>query len=247
MSKDVGSTQQAYARLAGAMFLAVDGFDALELAISGRLRVPGDIVATAQRVAQSELLYRIGLSGAVLAALCTVLIGIGLYGALKPIDRTLALTGLVFRTAEGTLFGVQAIVAFAFLRLYAGIDGSGFAPAQLSALAAMRSAAGDAGYNVAALFFSFGSTAFYYLFVRSSYIPRWLAWLGLLGSVLVPVACFGHLVFGLGGAASWALWAPIGAAEILTAIWLLLRGLDLRVSPEAMAAPYAAGAQAGRA
>ncbi len=238
---DAGRTQVAYARLAGAMFLAVDALDALELAIAGRLRVPGDIVQTAQRITQSEVLYRAGVSGAILAALCTVLIGVGLYGALKPVDRTLALTGLVFRTGEGVLFGVQGIVALAFLKLYTGLAASGFSPDQLSALVAMRSAWGDTGYNVAALFFGFGSTAFFYLFVRSRYIPAWLAWLGLVGSLLVPVACFGALIFGLAGAAYWTLWAPVGAAEIITALWLLIRGLDLR---GAAGAPAAETAQA---
>ncbi len=139
MSADAGRSQVAYARLAGAMFLAVDALDALELAVAGRLRVPGDIVATAQRITQSEVLYRAAVSGAILAALFTVLIGVGLYGALKPVDRTLALTGLVFRTAEGVLFGVQGIVVLAFLRLYTGLAGSGFSPDQLSTLVAMRS------------------------------------------------------------------------------------------------------------
>ncbi len=242
---DGGRAQIAYARLAGAMFLAVDALDALELAVAGRLRVPGDIVATAQRLTQSEVLYRAGVSGAILAALCTVLIGVGLYGALKPVDRTLALTGLVFRTGEGVLFGVQGIVALAFLKLYTGLAGSGFSPDQLSALVAMRSAWGDTGYNVAALFFSFGSTAFFYLFLRSRYIPAWLAWLGFVGSLLVPVACFGALVFGLAGAGYWALWAPIGAAEIITALWLLIRGLDLRAAPAGAPAAAAAHAAAG--
>ncbi len=231
MSGDSGRSQVAYARLAGAMFLAVDALDALELAVAGRLHVPGDIVQTAQRITQSEVVYRAAVSGAILAALCTVLIGVGLYGALKPVDRTLALTGLVFRTGEGVLFGVQGIVALAFLKLYTGLAGSGFSQDQLSALVAMRSAWGDTGYNVAALFFSFGSMAFFYLFVRSRYIPAWLAWLGLAGSGLVPIACLGALIFSLSGTAYWSLWAPIGAAEIITAVWLLVRGLDLRAAP----------------
>ncbi len=242
MTAEAGRSQNAYARLAGAMFLAVDALDALELGIVARLRVPGDIVATAHRITQSEVLYRGGVSGAVLAALCTVLIGVGLYGALKPVNRTLALTGLAFRTAEGVLFGIQGIVAFAFLKLYTGLAGSGLSADQLSALVAMRSAWGDAGYNVAALFFSFGSIAFFYLFVKSGYIPGWLAWPGLIGSVLVPIACFGGLVFQLAGAAYWALWVPIGGAEIVTALWLLVRGLDLGAGTTRAEAPERAGA-----
>ena len=227
MTTDAGRSQLAYARLAGVMYLAVDALDALCMGITGHLRVPGDIVATAHRITASQLLYRAGLCSAVLAALCTVLIGVGLYGALKPFDRTVALTGLVFRTAEGALFAVQMIVAFAFLKLYTGVDASGFSASQLSALAAVRSAVGDAGYDVSALFFSFGSTAFFYLFVKSGTIPRWLAWLGLAGSMLGPVACFGSLAFELTGAAYWAFSVPIAIAEVLTAVWLLVRGLDL--------------------
>ena len=232
-------SQLAYARLAGVMYLVVDALDALFVGISGRLGVPGDIVATAHRVTESQLLYRVSATGVVLAALCTVLIGVGLYGALKPVDRTLALTGLVFRTAEGALFAVQATVAFAFLKLYAGIDASGFGASQLSALASVRSAVMDTGYDVSALFFSLGSAAFFYLFVKSGYIPRWLAWLGLVGSLLGPVASVGSLAFGLAGPAYWAFSAPIAVAEVLTAIWLL-RGLDLRAEAKAGVAPGAA-------
>ncbi len=72
MPMDTRRSQQAYARLAGAMFLLVDALDALELAIAGRLRVPGNILETAHRITHSELLCRAGLSGGTLAALCTV-------------------------------------------------------------------------------------------------------------------------------------------------------------------------------
>ncbi len=232
MNADADRSHLAYARLAGAMFLVVDALYLVEVWITGRLRVPGTIVETAHRITESQLAYRVGLSCSVLAALCTVLIGVGLYGVLKPVDRSLALTGLVFRTAEGTLFGLQMIVAFAVLNLYTTIDASGFNASQLTALARVRAAAGSAGYDVAALFFGFGSTAFFYLFVKSRYMPRWLAWFGLVGSVLVPVACFGSLAFRLAAAAFYALWAPIGVAEILTAIWLLV-GLSVRPRAEA--------------
>lgn len=227
MKGEVDRSAVAYARLAGGMYLVVDVLYVIDVWITGRLRVPGDIVETAHRITQSQVLYRVGVSCSVLAALCTVLIGVGLYAALQSVDRRLALTGLAFRTAEGVLFGFQAIVAFAFLNLYTRVDTSGFSASQLAALAGVRSAAGSAAYDVAALFFSFGSVAFFYLFVRSGCIPKWLAWLGLVGSVLVPVACFGDLAFQLANTAYNALWVPIAAAEILTAIWLL-RGIDMR-------------------
>ncbi len=228
MTVDAGKSQIAYARLAGAMFLLVDALYAIGLAITGRFRVPGDVLETGRRILQSEALYRAGLSSSLLGALCTVLIGVGLYGALKPVGERLAVTGLVFRTAEAALFGVQSIVAFAFLGLYTAAPATGFSATQLAALAGIRGGVADAGYQAAALFFSFGSTAFFYLFLKSGYLPRWLSALGFVGSPLVVVACFGALVFQLNGTAYWALWGPIGLAEVVAGVWLLVKGLDLR-------------------
>ena len=88
-----------------------------------------------------------------------------------------------------------------------------FDPNQLSALADLVARTSAAGTNVSVVFFSVGSTIFFYLFLRSGYIPRWLARWGVVASVFCLAAFVGNLVLpqpselliGIGG-------LPIGQA-----------------------------------
>lgn len=230
MNGSVTETSQIrYARLAGFMYLFVDATYALALFITGRFKVPGNFPETAHRIMASELLYRVGLSSSLLASLCTVLLGVGLYVALKPVDDNLALTALLFRLVEAALFGVQVIIAFVVLKLYVAADyTNAFATSQLSALANLRSVASVAGFNIAATFFSVGSTLFFYLFLKSNYIPRFLSAWGLIGSVLVPMVCFATLLWPQYDKMFFLGWIPIGAAEIAVGLWLLFKGVNVR-------------------
>jgi hypothetical protein len=147
------------------MYLFVDLADVLSLRITNRFQVPGNFAETAHRIAGSELLYRIGLSSFLIGGLCTVLLAMGLYGAVKPINTNLALLALIFRLVEATLFGVVSIVSFSALRLYTGADSMNvFDAKQLSVLVNLSTEAGSAGFNIGAIFFSMGSILFFYLF-----------------------------------------------------------------------------------
>ena len=237
-SSDIYKSQIRYARLAGLMYLLVDAaYLAFALAAS-RFRVPGDFAETAHRIAGSELLYRIGLSSGLVASVCIVFLAMGLYVAVKPRDNDLALLALVFRLLEATFVAGQAILGFVFLKLYVGADSpNAFDGRQLSMLVTFHSTADSVAFNIFAIFFGVGSTLFFYLFFKSSYIPKLLAGLGLLGSVLVPIVCLGSLMWPQHAKLLQLGWAPIGLAEILVGLWLLFKGLNLQVSTPARPLP----------
>src|SRR5712692_4727672 len=180
---DTEKSQIRYARFAGFMYLFVDAAYMLGLYIVSRFQVAGNFAETAHRIMGSELLYRFGLSSLLIGGLCTVFLAMGLYGAVKPIDNNLALLALVFRLVEATLFGVLSILGFTALKLYIDADYMhSFDASQLSVLVNLGSVAGSTGFNIAAIFFSMGSTLFFYLFLKANYIPRILSALGLFGS-----------------------------------------------------------------
>jgi hypothetical protein len=211
------------------MYLFVTFIDLLGVYIIGRFQVPGSFAETAQRIMGSELLYRIGLSCFLIASLCTVFLAMGLYVAVKPINKNLALLALVFRLVEATLFGVQSIFSFVVLELYIGADSmNAFNAKQLSVLVNSGSIVGSAGLDIAMIFFSMGSILFFYLFFKSHYIPKVLSALGLFGSVLTPIVCFGFLIVPrYTGILQFGL-APVAIAEILVGLWLLFKGVNLR-------------------
>jgi hypothetical protein len=224
---DIDRSQNRYARLAGFMFLFVDVAYAVGLSIISRFVVPGNFAETTHKIMASELFYRFGLSSLLVAGLCTVLLAMGLYGAVKPVDNNLALLALVFRLIEAAVFGVMGILNFVSLELHIGPDSmNAFDAKQLSVLAHLSSVAGTAGFNIAALFFSMGSILFFYLLVRSKYIPSVLANLGFYGSFLVPIICFGSLLLPQYSRTLFFGWAPIGLAEISVGLWLLIKGVN---------------------
>jgi hypothetical protein len=199
-ASDTYKSQIAYARLAGFMYLFVIAADILGMVLASRPDGAG-------------ALHRIGLSSQLIGSLCTVLLAMGLYVAVKPIDNNLALLALVFRLVEAA-GGLQLVSAF---------DES-----QLPAHATVHSAVHSAAPYVPALFFSAGSTIFFYLFLKSTYIPKVLSVLGLVGSVLFAIVSFGCLIWPEHAAMLQPGWIPMAVAEISVGLWLLVKGVNVQ-------------------
>ena len=222
-------SQVRYARLAGFMYLFVIITYAVNAYIAGSLEVPGDFAATAHKITGSETLYRIGLCSSLTSSLCTVFLAMGLYGAVKPINNNLALLALIFRLVEATMGGVMAAINFTFLKLYTGANyANAFNIKQLSALVDLQSGAYSAAINIAAIFFSLGSAIFFYLFFEARSIPRSLSVFGLSASLLVTVICFVKLILPRYADIADYGWHPMGLAEIVVGLWLLIKGVKIR-------------------
>ena len=226
-----GSSQSSYARFAGVMYFFTV-FDISGVAILSIISGNGTFLDTAHSIAASQTLYRIGLLCGVIGTSSTVLLAIGLYVTLKPVDGNLAMTALLFRLAESVMGGVAIVLSFANLQIYLEANhASAFDAGQLGALADLVSRTSAVGINISVIFFSAGSTIFFYLFLKSAYIPRFLALWGLVGSLLCMAAFVGNLLLpqssgtllGIGG-------LPIGIAEPVLGLWLLIRGINTHVA-----------------
>jgi hypothetical protein len=230
-----GGPQLAYARFAGIMYFFTV-FDIAGVAIVSRISGNGNFVDTALRIASSETLYRIGLLSGVVGDLSTILLAIGLYVTLKPVDGNLAMTALLFRLVESAIGAVVIVLGFATLQIYLDANhATAFDASRLGSLADLVARTSAAGTEVSVIAFSVGSTIFFYLFRRSGYIPRILATWGLLGSLLCFVAFAASLVVpqysdfltGIGG-------LPIGIAEPVVGLWLVFRGIDTQSAARGM-------------
>jgi hypothetical protein len=225
-------TQRAYARFAGLMYLFT-AFDVAGVVIVSRISGSGSFIDTAHSIAAWETLYRIGLLCGLIGTLSTLLLAIGLYVTLKPVDGNLAMTALLFRLAETTIGGLVVVLAFTTLQInLAASHASAAAINQLSALADLASRTSGVATNVSVIFFSVGSTLFFYLFLKSRYLPRSLAIWGVLGSLFCLTAFVGNLVLtqsselllGIGG-------LPVGIAEPVVGLWLLIKGINTNRTP----------------
>jgi hypothetical protein len=222
------TTQRAYARFAGAMYLTVLALDISGVVIGSAVSGSGSFADVSQRILASETLYRITICLALGGSLATVMLAVGLYVTVRPADPNLALMALVFRVAEAAIGGVGIALAFSVLqvRLATG-HSNAFDVNQLGALADLFSH-GDPNTHVGAIFFCFGSTIFFYVFLKSGYIPRLMSVWGVFSSVLYAAAWVFGLIVPEGPVAVMAVASiPILIAEVSTGLWLLIAGIKV--------------------
>lgn len=221
------SSQRAYARAAGLFYLLVLAFDIGGLAITSSVGGGAAFADAARNVAASEWLYRLGLCLALLGSMCTIPLAAGLYVTLRPADGNLALAALLFRSVEAAIGAVGVVGSFAVLQVYlAAQRGGAFSADQLHALVTTEPLA--AATAVAALFFCVGSTLFFYVFTRTRYIPPLMSWWGVFASALYLAVWFTDLIAPAApGVVALLGSIPILIAEVVTGLWLLIRGIKV--------------------
>jgi len=219
------NSQRAYARAAGLFYLLVLAFDIAGLVITSTIEGGGDFGQTARNIVASQGLYRLGLCLALTGTISTIPLAIGLYVTLKPVDGNLAMAALLFRTAEAAVGAVGIVGAFAILQIYLEASHTvAFDAEQLRALIVVHPL--GASTDIAAIFFSTGSTIFFYLFLKTQYIPRILSAWGVIASVLYVAIWFTGLVApGAPGLVQVLGSVPILIAEVATGLWLLTAGI----------------------
>jgi uncharacterized protein DUF4386 len=220
-------TQQIYARLAGFLFLWLIITGLAGSLLASRIAGSGAFAEVAKRITASEHLYRLALASELVETLSALLLAFALYAMLRPVNQLLAQMAMYWRVAESLIGCVGMIFGFARLRVYTSPQ-SLLAPEHSQALVDLTRYAGSATFNTGALCFSIGSLIFFYLFFKSSYIPRILAGLGVFASVVVTVICFGSLIFPEYSGKLQYGWAPMAIAEVVTGIWLMVFGVKAK-------------------
>jgi Domain of unknown function (DUF4386) len=214
-----------YARLAGFLFLFYIVVYLPGSLIMGSYHVAGDFAQTAANIRGSQTLYRTSLVLQLLGGMTALPLGWAFYALLKQVDKNLALLALLWRVGEAIIGGLAAVFRFMALSLFTGGSAT-LAPEGQQALASLLLSGPRATFPIAVIYFSIGSAIFFKLLLRSRAIPRLLAAVGVLGSMLATFLGFAMLVFpAQSGALVW-FWGPMLVAEVGTALWLLIRGAD---------------------
>lgn len=219
--------QIRYARIAGFIYLLL-----IVLYMGGQFVVShvvgnGDLAQRMQHIANGQTLYRVGLALQLLASVFTVLLAHALYIVLKPVNERIARLAMYFRLGEA--FGaLTGFTSFAMLSLQSHPKYIlSLGTAQVQAIIDLNKAADFASFNITTLFFSFGSTLFFYLFLQTRYIPRMLSAFGVFASCVTLLTSLGDLLFPAYAGVIQFGWIPIFIAEIVTGIWLWTRGVRI--------------------
>lgn len=231
----VDSSQQSYARFAGLMYILVLLLDVAGALIVSSIGGTGSFVDVSHRIGAAETLYRVGLGLALAGSMSTIVLAVSLYATLRRVDGNLTIMALLLRLAESAIGAVGIVLGFSVLQIQlAANHANAFNVNQLGALANLSPAAGT---GVSAIFFSAGSAVFFYVFLKSGYIPRTLSTWGIFASLVYMAVWFTDLILPNRPDLVVILGSlPILIAEVSTALWLLIAGIR---NPVSLGAPVA--------
>jgi hypothetical protein len=221
-------TLRANARVAGFMFLFYIATAYPALVLSNRAEGTGDAAAKLASIARHGDLVGITAILTFVAFIDAIVLAVALYGLTRDEDNELAVMALCCRVAEGVINAVGAIATVVLL-----------AAARMSVATSPDAAAAKVAgallldyakwsTTVSADCFAVGSTIFAFLFLRARSIPRWLAWVGFIGSALLVIGLSLQLGGFLRGALTNLMWIPVGVFEVVLGFWLLIKGVAAR-------------------
>jgi hypothetical protein len=218
------SSLSLMAKIAGALYLLTmltgifaEGF------VSGRLVVSGDAAATAANILAHKGLFQLGFAVYLIEMACQTAMTALFYRLLKPAGRSvslvaayLGLTGCVIKTLSRLFFITPLFILGGAHYL------SVFSTQQLQALALLFLKVNDHGAGIALVFFGFYAILTGYLMIRSTFLPRILGVLSVLGglgwlSFLYPP--LGYRLFPY-----IAAFGLLGALSLI--VWLLVKGVN---------------------
>jgi Domain of unknown function (DUF4386) len=225
----IDDSQRRAARVVGASYLlAIPPALFSGIYVASQLVVNKNAAQMAQWIMSHERLFRLGIASDLTAFTIDIALIAALYVVLKPVSRGLALFATFVRLVETALFFAVTLKYFDMLGFLSGADyTTAFQAEQLQSLARLALSAHNAGYNVGLVLAGLGSTVFAWLWLKSGYVPKWLAGFGIFASVLLAGFTFAWMIVpayakiitvGIYG-------GPIFLFEVAMGLWLLFRPL----------------------
>jgi hypothetical protein len=191
--------------------------------VSGRLVVYGDAAATANNILTHRTLFQLGFTLYLIEMACQITITALFYGLLKPAGRSVSLTAALLGLAGCIIKTFSRLFYIAPLFVLGGTHYLNvFSPGQLQALALLFLNLNDHGAAVALAFFGFYALLTGYLIIKSTFLPRILGVLSVIGglgwlSFLYPP--LGYRLFPY-----VAAFGLLGAVALI--LWLLVKGVN---------------------
>lgn len=214
-------TRSQNARVAGFAFLFYIAVGLSQMVVGRGVNAGGDVPAKLASLVSHAARVETNAFLGLVTAFTALVLAAALYGLTRDEDTDLAILALSCRIGEGLLGAVPSIVSLTLLSLASSAitDAAGTATVA-TALFRVRTLSTLVG----SLFFAVGSTLFAWLMLKGNVVPRILAWLGVVSSLLLVVALPLQLVGLLHGAITQLIWVPEAAFEIPVGLWLLITG-----------------------
>jgi len=212
------------ARLVGALLLitmVLGGF--AQGYIAGGLIVAGNAAATAVNIVAHESLFRLAFAIYLVEMACQIAMTVLFYELLEPVNRSAALLAAAFGLIGCTIKTLSRLFFFAPLLILGGAPYLGvFEPSQLQALAYLFLRVQYQAETIAMVFFGLNTLLNGYLVLRSTFLPRVLGLIAVVGGLGWMLYLYEPLALRL---QSFIVGTGVLGAFVLV-LWLLVKGVD---------------------
>jgi hypothetical protein len=215
-----------YARVAGVAMLLSIAFGLLgEIVLPGRIVVGRDAAATAANILGHPTLFRLSFAAYLVEALCDIALCVFFYILLRPVDRRLALLSAFFGIASMVTYAVAQSSFFASSLVLGDSPGMGaFTLDQRNALAYLAIRVSGTIASLFLCLYGIASMIRGYLIARSTYLPKILGILFIIGGAGFFLRSATYLL--APKYSSPVLLLPMALAGIPMMGWLLFKGID---------------------
>jgi hypothetical protein len=215
---------QTKARLVGLLLLiTMVGGGFAQGFVAGSLIVSGDATATANNILTHEPLYRLGFAIYLIEMACQIAMTVLLYDLLKPVSKTGSALAAAFGLIGCTIKTLARLFFFAPLLILGGAHYlSVFDPTQLQALAFFSLRVNYTVETIAMVFFGLNTLVTGYLVFRSTFLPRALGVVSVVGGLGWLLYLYEPLALRL---ESWIVGTGVIGALAMV-LWLLVKGVN---------------------
>jgi len=228
--KTVENSPQPYARIGGALYLAIIVLGAFaEGFVANKLVVAGDAATTAANILASPGLWRLSVAGDLIVVLCAVPLLWIEYLLLRPVSKQLVLLAVLFNLASLAVEAISKVFLLVVMPTLGSADYlKAFDPHQLQILANLALSSHDVAFNIALIFFGFTCIVNGYLIFRSGYLPKFVGVLMQIAGLCYLTACFAALFApAFADLITPAILLPPLIGESSFCLWLLVKGVNI--------------------
>lgn len=233
MTNSLVNVKNNYTRIAGityALIIIIATFPPMIFDIGSLLKAKD----AADNIIGHEGTYRIAIAVEFIMFVLVMVLSWALYVVLKPVNKNIALLGLIFRFGEALLGCVVIMFYLSILMLLSGAEYlQVFEPVQLQALARFfGKLGGGPGYDILLFIMGVGGVAYCYLFYTSNYIPRLLSIWGMITYATMVAYGFINIAFHNAPSELMYAMAPGALFELTIGLWLTFKGISVKQTQE---------------